>query len=87
MLTKAAQWMPGMLLHQTLRLLMGLFMTVTCLALSSGLRVLSDVLLIIPLMAATISGPFIKAGIPSCPRDLELSGKSCLRARTVRPRL
>ncbi len=32
--------------------------------LSSVLRVFSDVLFIIPLRAATISGPFMKSGIP-----------------------
>ena len=34
-------------------------------ALSSGLREFSCVVCIIPLRAATISGPFMKAGIPS----------------------
>ncbi len=33
--------------------------------LSSGARLLRDVVFTIPLRAATIFGPFIKAGIPS----------------------
>ncbi len=50
--------------------------------LSFEARVLRDVVFTIPLRAATISGPFIKAGIPTL-SDLVLGTGFCLRGRTT----